>query len=70
MTRRIEITEDELKLGKQGNFIAGDIKTFDDDIAQMIIDHGWGKDVDTGESGTRTPGAKKLTVDSVIQKLG
>lgn len=67
--RRIEITEESLKLGKLGNFDKGDIKSFDEDVAQMIIEQGWGKDVETGEQGERKPGSVKLNVDSVVQKV-
>ena len=69
MSRRIEITEEQLKLGKLGNFEAGDIKTFDDDVAEMIISNGWGKCVETGEQGERVPGSKKLEVHSIVQKV-
>lgn len=67
-TRRVEITEERLKLGRQ-DFVKGDVKTFDKDIGDMIVDNGWGKDADTGETGDRKPGAKKLKVDGIVNKL-
>lgn len=67
--KRIEITEENgVKLGRL-TLSKGDIMSFDDDVAQTIIDSGWGKCVVTGEQGERKPGSVKLTVDSVVQKI-
>lgn len=68
-TRRVEITEPGgIKLGRS-HFAQGDIKTFDKDVGDMIVDAGWGKDTETGEQGERVEGSVKLEVDSVIQKV-
>jgi len=66
--RRVEIISEKLKLGRQAYF-AGDRISLDDDVAQMVIEQGWGKCCETGEQGERKPGAVKLNVDSVVQKI-
>ena len=66
--KRVEITEDKLKLGRQ-TFVEGDRVSLDDEVAQMVIDQGWAKCCDTGEQGERKPGSVKLEVDSVVQKI-
>ncbi len=68
MKRRVIITEETLKLGRL-EFVKDDSFSFDDDVAQYIIDQGWGKCSETGEQGERKPGAVKLDVDSVVQKI-
>ena len=66
MAKRIEITEDVLRIGADV-YQKGAVDWFDNDAAQMIIDRGWGKDVETGEQGERKPGAEKIKPVSVAQ---
>lgn len=67
--RKVEITEETgVKLGRL-KLTHGDTISLDDDIASLVIDNGWGKCVETGEQGERQPGAVKLEVDSVVQKI-
>lgn len=68
-TKRVEITEETgVKLGRL-DLAKDDIKTLDADVADMVIENGWGKCADTGETGERKPGAVAIKVDSVKQKL-
>jgi len=62
--RRIEITEDELKLGMQ-TYYAGDVKSFPKAEADRYIELGWAKCVETGEQGERKPGSERLAIDDV-----
>lgn len=62
--RKIEITEESLKLGTQA-YYAGDVKSFPKAEADEYIRLGWAKCVETGETGERKPGATKLQLDSV-----
>lgn len=66
--RRVEITEDKLKLGRM-TLTKGDSVSLDDDIAKLVIDNGWGKCVETGEQGERKKGSVKIDVDAVVQKI-
>ena len=68
-TRRIEITEDVLKLGTV-TYYKGDIKSFPKAEADEYIRVGWAKDVETGEQGERKPGAQAINVQGVKQTLG
>lgn len=43
--------------------------TFPDAEAQQYIDLGWAKDPETGEQGTRKPGAQALAVDPLHQQI-
>ena len=48
----------------------GDKTTFENpEEADMYIQAGWAKCVETGEIGERKPGAAKMTVDSLNQKI-
>lgn len=62
--RKIEITEESLKLGSQ-TYYAGDVKSFPKAEADEYIRLGWAKCVETGKTGERKPGAAKLNIDSV-----
>lgn len=67
--RRVEITEETgVKLGRM-QFMLGDVVSLDRDLADMVIEQGWGKDVETGEQGDRKPGSVKIKTDSVVHKL-
>lgn len=68
-TRRIEITEDVLKLGAV-TYYKGDIKSFPKAEADEYIRVGWAKCVETGEQGERKPGAQSISVQNVGQTLG
>ena len=67
--RKIEITEDVLKLGTQ-TYYAGDIKSFPKAEADEYIRLGWAKCVETGEQGERVPGSAKISVDDVRVEPG
>lgn len=67
--RKIEITEDELKIGYQ-TFYAGDVKSFPKPEADEYIRMGWAKDVETGEQGERKPGAATIQPDSITSAIG
>lgn len=62
--RRLEITEDILKVGTQ-TYYAGDVKSFPKNEADEYIRLGWAKDVETGETGERKPGAASLNIDGI-----
>lgn len=66
-TRRIEITEDDLKDGIE-TYYAGDIKSFPKAKADLFIRMGWARDVETGETGERKPGAVKIQPHDVVQE--
>lgn len=65
-TRKLEITEDCLKLGLV-TYYAGDIKSFPKAEADEYVRVGWAKDVDTGEQNVRCPGTQSINVDNVVQ---
>lgn len=67
MLRRIEITEEVLKIGTE-TYYQGDVKSFPKAEADEYIRLGWAKDVETGEQGERKPGAQKLQIDNVVVK--
>lgn len=70
MKIRVEITEvNGVKLGRLA-LSQGDVISLDDDIATVIIEKGWGKNADTGETGVRVEGATRLKAESVVQKIG
>ena len=62
--RKIEFTEESVKLGTQ-TYYSGDVKSFPKPEADEYIRLGWAKCVETGEQGERKPGAVKLNIDSV-----
>lgn len=66
--RRVEITEETLKLGRM-SLTKGDSVSLDDDIAKLVIDNGWGKCAKTGEQGERKTTSVKIEVDAVVQKI-
>jgi len=47
-------------------FQAGDRKAFDDDLAQFIIDAGWGSDAKTGEQHEPKPGPVQIAIDPLL----
>jgi hypothetical protein len=67
--RKIEITEEVLKLGTV-TYYAGDIKSFPKAEADEYIRLGWAKCCETGETGERKPGAEPINVQSVLQTVG
>lgn len=66
--RRVEITEETLKLGRM-SLTKGDSVSLDDDIAKLVIENGWGKCAKTGEQGERKTTSVKIEVDAVVQKI-
>jgi len=66
--RKLEITEEVLKLGTETHY-AGDIKSFPKTEADEYIRMGWAKCVETGETGERKPGAQRINVQGVLQKI-
>ena len=66
--RKLEVMEEVMKLGRR-RYHLGDISSFEDDVAQQLIDLGWCKDCETGEQGERSLKPVTLTVDSVVQKI-
>lgn len=66
--RRIEITEDELKLGTQ-IYYKGDIKSFPRAEADEYIRLGWARDAETGETGDRKPGSQRININPVRQTI-
>ncbi len=67
--RKIEITEEKLLLGAN-TYYAGDVKSFPKAEADEYIRLGWAKDVETGETGERIPGAQTINVQAVTQRIG
>ena len=67
--RRIEITEDVLKLGTE-TYYKGDTKSFPKSEADEYVRLGWAKDAETGETGERKPGAQRIDVHKVVQQAG
>lgn len=65
--RQVEFTE-QVKLGTE-TYYEGDRKSFDEAEAAEYIRLGWAKCVQTGEQGERVPGAQKLNVQPVKQKI-
>jgi len=47
----------------------GDIKTVDDETGQYLVDHGWCKNLDTGEIGEREGGPVTLDIDNVAHSV-
>jgi hypothetical protein len=68
MMRRVEFTEAKVLHGSM-TYYAGDIKLMPKDEADFIIDAGWGKDADTGESGRRSTEPAEMQPDNVRQVL-
>lgn len=66
--RKLEITEDVLKIGTQ-TFYAGDVKSFPKEEADEYVRLGWAKCVETDEQGERKPGAQKLNIQNVVQDI-
>ncbi|MGB0846968.1 MAG: hypothetical protein ACPGSM_09585 [Thiolinea sp.] len=66
--RKIEITEDTLKIGTQ-TYYAGDIKSFPKDEADEYIRLGWAKCCETGDQGERKPGSQQINVSNVSQQV-
>lgn len=67
--KRVEITEETgVKLGRL-TLSNGDIISLDTDLADLVIQNGWGKCAVTGETGERKTGSVRVKVDSVVQKL-
>lgn len=74
---KIEITEENgVKMGAE-DYDLGDRVSADSDKDPVkyerfcaAVNHGWAKNVDTGETGVRKPGAAKLNVDPVVQQQG
>ena len=67
--KRIEVTEESgIKFGRT-SLEFQDVVSIDTDLANTFIGYGWAKCVETGEQGERKPGAVKIDVDSVVQKL-
>lgn len=64
--RKIEITEERLLLGTM-EYRAGDIKSMAKADADLYIKLGWARCVESGEQGTRTPGAQQIAVGAVAQ---
>lgn len=63
--RRLEITEETLKIGTEV-YYRGDIKSFPKAEADEYVRMGWAKDIETGEIGERVPGARPINVQSVV----
>lgn len=69
MKKRVEITEvTGVRLGRLV-LAEGDVVSLDADIADLIIQSGWGKNAATGEQGERKEGAQRLTAQDVITKI-
>ena len=67
--RKLEITEEVLKIGTQ-TYYQGDIKSFPKAEADEYIRLGWAKCVETGDTGERKPGSAPINVQDVVQKVG
>lgn len=65
--RKLEITEEVLKIGTQ-TYYQGDVKSFPKDEADEYVRVGWAKCVDTGESNERKPGSQRIVVKDVTQE--
>lgn len=63
--RKIEITEEALKIGAQV-YYQGDVKSFPKAEADEYIKLGWAKCVETGETGERKPGAAPIEIHGVV----
>lgn len=67
---KIEILEQPFILdGKEKRYF-GDVLTLEKNKAQLWIDLGWAKDLETGESGKRVAGATKLNPDNTKAVVG
>jgi hypothetical protein len=67
--KRIEVTEETgIKFGRT-SLAFEDVVSIDTELANTFISYGWAKCVGTGEQGERKPGAVKIEVESVVQKL-
>lgn len=64
--RQIEFTE-AVRI-HDGQHMAGDRKSYPADEAGEYIRLGWARDPETGEEGTRKPGAQALQVNSVVTR--
>lgn len=73
-TRRMEVTEDELREGRDV-YLKGAVEVFDlTDPEKRAIsvkwhDFGWAKCLDTDSTGERKPGAVSLEPDSVVSEV-
>jgi len=54
--KKVEIMGPKLLIGTK-DYHQGDIVSVEDSVASRWIELGWAKDVETGEMGTRVPGA-------------
>ena len=64
--RKLEITEAVLKIGTE-TYYEGDTKSFPKADADEYVRLGWAKCVETGEQNERTPGSRRINVQSVEQ---
>ena len=69
-TRQIEWVEEPFVMLEKGKQYPGDRATFPKIEADLYIDLGWAKCVETGEIGERKPGAVAIKVNEVSQKQG
>jgi hypothetical protein len=53
-----------VKLKETTDFVSAD------EYRVYVTENGWAKNCDTGETGTRTPGAKKININSITTTLG
>lgn len=67
--RKIEITEEKLKIG-QVTYYEGDVKSLPKAEADQYIAAGWAKCCETGEQGDRVPGSKPIEVQNTAQTIG
>ena len=67
MGRQVEITEPTGIREGAVKYELGDIVTMPEEVANKWVHFGWAKCVQTGEQGTRKPGAHKLNVDDFKQ---
>ena len=67
-TKRIEWTEEKPVKIDGNEYAKGDIDRVSDEEHQLyVFDLAWGKDADSGETGTRTAGAVKLQPHKITQ---
>jgi len=67
--RRIEIVEEVCHLHDGQVYHKGDVHSFPTEWSDEYIRLGWAKDHETGETGTREPGAQALHIDNVVQDV-
>ena len=61
--RKLEITEPGGFMHGRDRYVQGEVRFVEEPMATEFVRLGWAKDADTGEQGTRTPGAQSLHVD-------